>query len=55
MGSARTDRLDSKKLDDVAWEALKERKVELLNGHDTYYTDIGIYLDYNLRDVRAPI
>ena len=43
--------LASKKLDDVAWEALKERKVELPDGHDTYYTDIGTYLDYNLRDV----
>jgi len=43
--------LDSKKLDDVAWLALQERKVELPDGHDTYYSDIGTYLDYNLRDV----
>ena len=43
--------LASKKLDNVAWEALKERKVELPDGHDTYYTDIGTYLDYNLVDV----
>ena len=43
--------MDSKKLDNVAWTALQERKVELPDGHDTYYTDIGTYLDYNLRDV----
>ena len=43
--------MDSKRLDDVAWLALQERKVELPDGHDTYYTDIGTYLDYNLRDV----
>lgn len=43
--------LASKKLDDVAWEALKERKVDLPDGHDTYYSDIGTYLDYNLVDV----
>jgi DNA polymerase elongation subunit (family B) len=43
--------LASKKLDNVAWEALKERKLELPDGHDTFYTDVGTYLDYNLLDV----
>ena len=44
--------LASKKLDDVAWEALKERKTELPDGHDTYYTDFATYVDYNRQDVR---
>ncbi len=39
------------KLDDVAWECLGEKKVELPNGHDTYYTDPVLYLDYNRQDV----
>ena len=43
--------LASKKLDNVAWDALKERKLELPDGHDTFYTDVGTYLDYNLLDV----
>lgn len=43
--------LPSRKLDDVAWECLRERKLELKDGHDTYYSDLGTYLDYNIRDV----
>jgi len=43
--------LPSKSLDDVAKECLGEGKVKLADGHDTYYTDFGTYLDYNIRDV----
>ena len=39
-------------LDAVAELALGERKVPLEDGHDTYYTDIGTYTDYNRQDVR---
>ena len=35
----------------VSRHCLNESKVELSNGHDTYYTDIGTYLDYNIQDV----
>jgi len=45
-------KLSGYKLDDVADEVLDERKVELTDGHDTYYTDIGTYTDYNRQDVR---
>jgi len=39
-------------LGDVALECLGEQKVELADGHDTYYSDIGTYLDYCRQDVR---
>lgn len=39
------------KLDDVAKECLGESKVELPDGHDTYYSDPVLYLDYNRQDV----
>ena len=45
-------KLSGYKLDDVAWQALGERKVELPDGHDTYYSDPVKYLDYNRQDVR---
>lgn len=45
-------KLSGYKLDDVAWEVLGERKVELPDGHDTYYSDPVKYLDYNRQDVR---
>tara|TARA_R110000751_G_scaffold34966_1_gene86373 strand:- start:251 stop:2539 length:2289 start_codon:yes stop_codon:yes gene_type:complete len=38
-------------LDAVSRHCLNESKVELSDGHDTYYTDIGTYLDYNIQDV----
>jgi DNA polymerase elongation subunit (family B) len=44
-------KLPNYKLDDVAWEALGEKKVELKDGHDTYYTDPVLYLHYNRIDV----
>jgi len=43
--------LPSRSLADVSGECLEESKLPLANGHDTYYTDIGTYLDYNIRDV----
>mgnify|MGYP003637330109 FL=1 len=39
-------KLPSYKLDDVAWEALGEKKIELPDGHDTYLTDPPLYLHY---------
>ncbi len=45
-------KLSGYKLDDVAWEVLGERKVDLPDGHDTYYSDPVKYLDYNRQDVR---
>jgi len=45
-------KLPNYKLDDVAWETLGEKKTELPDGHDTYYTDPILYLEYNRQDVR---
>ena len=45
-------KLPNYKLDDVSWEALGEKKTELPDGHDTYYTDPALYLEYNRQDVR---
>ncbi len=45
-------KLPNKKLDTAAWESLGDRKVPLPNGHDTYYSDIGTYVDYNRQDVK---
>ena len=45
-------KLSGYKLDDVAWQVLGEKKVELPDGHDTYYSDPVKYLDYNRQDVR---
>lgn len=45
-------KLPNYKLDDVAWEALGEKKTELPDGHDTYYSDPILYLEYNRQDVR---
>lgn len=44
-------KLPNYKLDDVAWEALGEKKTELPDGHDTYYSDIALYTEYNRQDV----
>lgn len=44
-------KLGGYKLDDVARECLGESKVELPDGHDTYYSDPVLYLDYNRQDV----
>lgn len=36
----------------VSQYCLKETKVELADGHDTYFSDFGTYLDYARQDVR---
>ena len=45
-------KLPSYKLGDVATEVLNDTKVELENGHDTYYSDLPLYLHYCVQDVR---
>lgn len=52
LWTVKNGQLPGRKLDDVAAIALGERKVELSNGHDTYYTDLATYIDYNRQDVR---
>ena len=52
LWTLKNGQLASQKLDDIAWHVLQERKVELPDGHDTYYSDVGTYLDYNRQDVR---
>jgi len=52
LWTLKNGQLASQKLDDIAWHVLKEKKVELADGHDTYYSDVGTYLDYNRQDVR---
>jgi len=52
LWTVKNGQLPGRKLDDVAAIALGERKVELDNGHDTYYTDLATYIDYNRQDVR---
>ena len=44
-------KLPGLKLDDVAEECLGERKLELPDGHDTYFTNFPLYLKYNQLDV----
>ncbi len=44
-------KLPGLKLDDVAEECLGERKLELPDGHDTYFTNFPLYLRYNQLDV----
>ena len=44
-------KLPNMKLDTAAREALGEGKVALPDGHNTYYSDIGTYIDYNRKDV----
>lgn len=44
--------LPDKKLDTVARIMLNESKVDLPDGHNSYYTDINKYLEYNLIDTR---
>ena len=44
-------KLPNMKLDTAAKEGLGEQKVPLPNGHDTYYSDIGTYIHYNVIDV----
>ena len=44
--------LPGQSLKDVSQFVLEdEEKMDLADGHDTYYTDIGLYIDYNIQDV----
>ena len=52
LWTIKNGQLAGQKLDEIADFVLGERKVELENGHDTYYSDIGTYVDYNRQDVR---
>ena len=45
-------KLPGYKLDDVAEIALGEKKVALPDGHNTYHTDLDLYLDYAIQDVK---
>ena len=45
-------KLPSYKLDDVSSEVLGEKKIELPDGHNTYLTDLPLYLHYARQDVR---
>ena len=45
-------KLPSYKLDDVAYEILGEKKVELEDGHDTWFSDTPLYIHYCRQDVR---
>lgn len=45
-------KLPSYKLDDVAWEVLGEKKIELPDGHDTFLTNLPLYIHYCRQDVR---
>ena len=45
-------KLPSYKLDDVAYEILGEKKIELEHGHDTWFEDKALYLHYCRQDVR---
>ena len=52
LWTIKNGQLPGRKLDDVAGWVLKERKMPLEDGHDTYYSDLGTYVDYNRQDVR---
>ena len=43
--------LPGQSLDAVAAHCLFDTKLPLADGHDTYYSDLGTYLDYNRKDV----
>jgi DNA polymerase I len=51
LWTIRNGQLASKALGDVAQHCLGETKIQLENGHDTYFSDFGTYLDYAIRDV----
>ena len=44
-------KLSGYSLDNVSHELLGEKKVELPDGHDTFLTDLPLYLDYSRKDV----
>lgn len=52
LWTLKNGQLPSMGLGAVSEYCLGETKVELENGHDTYYSDFGTYLDYARQDVR---
>jgi len=52
LWTLKNGQLPSMGLGAVSQYCLKETKVDLKDGHDTYFTDIGTYLDYARQDVR---
>jgi len=52
LWTLKNGQLPSMGLGAVSTYCLKETKVDLKDGHDTYFTDIGTYLDYARQDVR---
>ena len=52
LWTLKNGQLPSMGLGAVSEYCLEETKVELPNGHDTYFTDFGTYLDYARQDVR---
>lgn len=44
-------KLSGYSLDNVSHELLGEKKVELPDGHDTFLSDLPLYLDYSRKDV----
>ena len=51
LWTLKNGQLPAMSLDAVSEFCLGDKKVPLKNGHDTYYTDIGTYLDYARQDV----
>ncbi len=51
LWTIKNGQLPDKSLATVSSEVLGETKVELQDGHDTYYTDFGTYLAYAIKDV----
>ena len=51
LWTIKNGQLPDKSLATVSNEVLGETKVELQDGHDTYYTDFGTYLAYAIKDV----
>ena len=51
LWEVKNGKLPGQSLDDVSEFCLGDRKVVLPDGHDSYYTDLGLYVDYNRKDV----
>lgn len=52
LWTLKNGQLPAKSLGAVSAHCLGDTKVELPDGHDTYFTDFGTYLDYARQDVR---
>lgn len=51
LWTVKNGQLPGQSLDDISRFCLGEKKVTLPDGHDTYYTDLDLYVDYNRQDV----